>query len=101
MTDDDINRPTQDITEPKLVQIEIRADGQVIWVHVDGITALRVCRPELLVVTDHRPSKDHVCDPRDRVPLFGPSGREGADTTWWCDVCGVQWTGGWTGGWST
>jgi hypothetical protein len=45
----------QDITAPEHgVEIEIREDGTVIWVHVNGVTALRICRIPYLVLTDHR-----------------------------------------------
>lgn len=44
-----------DITAPEHgVEIEIRDDGKVIWIHVDGITALRICQVPLIVMTDHR-----------------------------------------------
>jgi len=46
----------KDITAPKLgVQVEIRADGKVLWVHVDGITELRICQVEGLEIVDNRP----------------------------------------------
>lgn len=32
-----------DITEPQNVEIQIRNDGKVIWVNVDGICVLRIC----------------------------------------------------------
>lgn len=45
----------KDITAPKLgVQVEIRADGKVLWVHVDGITELRICQIEGLEIVDNR-----------------------------------------------
>lgn len=35
----------QDITAPEHgVQIQIRDDSTVLWIHVDGITVLRICR---------------------------------------------------------
>jgi hypothetical protein len=45
-----------DITAPEHpVEVEIRADGSVMWVHVDGITVLRICQmKEGLKVDDHR-----------------------------------------------
>lgn len=47
-----------DITAPEHgVQIEVRADGQVIWVHVDGKTVLRICRIKQLEVIDARPKE--------------------------------------------
>lgn len=33
-----------DITEPELVQVDIKSDGKVIWVNVNGIYMFRACR---------------------------------------------------------
>lgn len=39
------NLQFQDITAPEYpVEVEIRSDGKVLWVHVDGITVLRICQ---------------------------------------------------------
>jgi hypothetical protein len=46
-----------DITNPDhRVEIQIRGDGQVIWVNVDGICRLRICQiePDRLKVIDER-----------------------------------------------
>jgi hypothetical protein len=43
-----------DITAPDQVEVEIRADGSVLWVHVEGITKLRLCRIQNLTITDRR-----------------------------------------------
>lgn len=44
-----------DISEPENhVQIEIRPDGKVLWVNVDGITVLRICKIPDLIIEDHR-----------------------------------------------
>lgn len=45
----------KDITAPKVVQIEIRNDGSVLWVNVDGKCALRCCRIGELTIKDNRP----------------------------------------------
>jgi hypothetical protein len=38
-------RQMLDIAAPENgVEVEIRNDGQVLWVHVDGATVLRICR---------------------------------------------------------
>lgn len=47
----------QDITAPEFVEIAIRDDGAVIWINVDGVTALRACRIKNLVLTDYRLGK--------------------------------------------
>lgn len=43
-----------DITAPRDVQIQIRRDSKVIWIHIDGETVLRVCRIGNLEVDDAR-----------------------------------------------
>lgn len=43
-----------DYTSPATVEVEIRADGKVVWVTVDGVTRLRACRIGELVITDNR-----------------------------------------------
>ncbi len=44
-----------DITAPQHeVSIEIRNDGTVIWINVDGICALRICRIPALKIEDGR-----------------------------------------------
>lgn len=45
----------KDITAPEHgVQIQISADGSVLWVHVDGLTVLRICRIPQLDLEDGR-----------------------------------------------
>lgn len=44
-----------DVSAPEqLVEIAIRPDGKVLWVHVDGVTVLRVSQIPRLVVGDER-----------------------------------------------
>ena len=44
-----------DITAPAYVEVKVREDGQVLWVNVDGVCALRICRPQnKITVIDHR-----------------------------------------------
>lgn len=44
-----------DITAPEHgVEIQIRNDGKVIWVHVDGVTVLRICQIPELRISDAR-----------------------------------------------
>lgn len=46
-----------DITAPKAgVEVLVRDDGSVLWVNVDGICRLRICRigDNQLVITDER-----------------------------------------------
>lgn len=37
-----------DISEPAVVQVEIDYDRRVVYVHVDGLTALRICRADTI-----------------------------------------------------
>ena len=44
-----------DITTAKYVEIEIRDDGTVVWVHINGITQPRICQIDMpITITDHR-----------------------------------------------
>jgi len=52
-----VDKPSIDITAPKAVQIDIREDGKVLWINVDGICRLRCCQIELLEVEDRRTKK--------------------------------------------
>lgn len=50
-----------DITGSELVQVEIRDDGKVLWVHTaEGMTVLRICQIEQLDIVDHRSDKVDV-----------------------------------------
>jgi len=37
-----------------VVETDIRSDGKVLWVNVNGICVLRICRISQLVLTDRR-----------------------------------------------
>jgi len=43
-----------DITAPKIVEIQIRHDGKVVWIHINGETVLRICQIGDLRLTDDR-----------------------------------------------
>src|SRR5437667_12708513 len=43
-----------DVTAPRHIEIEIRNDGKVIWVHLNGMTILRACQIGELMITDRR-----------------------------------------------
>lgn len=47
-TPDQLLAAQTDITAPKAVQIQVREDGKVIWVNVDGVCMLRCCQIEHL-----------------------------------------------------
>ena len=41
-----------DVTAPQHVEIKVRADGQVVWVNINGVCALRACQIQELVIND-------------------------------------------------
>jgi hypothetical protein len=45
-----------DITAPSLAEIQIRSDGAVLWINVDGVCRLRICglKPANLILNDER-----------------------------------------------
>lgn len=43
-----------DITAPQVIEVEVREDGKVLWINIDGICRLRVCQINELVITDRR-----------------------------------------------
>ena len=43
-----------DITAPACVDIQIKENGRVIWVNVNGVCILRICRIPCLEVQDNR-----------------------------------------------
>ena len=43
-----------DVTGAEHVEVEIRSDGSVLWVNVDGTLALRVCRAKSITIKDER-----------------------------------------------
>jgi hypothetical protein len=43
-----------DITAPNVVEIEVRHDGKVVWVNVDGVCRLRACQIGNLAIDDSR-----------------------------------------------
>lgn len=51
-----------DITKAETVQIQIRGDGQVVWVNVDGVCQLRVCQCKHVQVDDERYEKETRLD---------------------------------------
>jgi hypothetical protein len=55
--------PQVDITGPEYgVQVSIRGDGDVLWVNVDGICALRICNIPVLSVHDERSANVSMAD---------------------------------------
>lgn len=49
-----------DITAPEIVEIQIRSDGKVVWVNVDGICRLRACQVKHVVFNDERVHSEEV-----------------------------------------
>lgn len=52
----------EDIPGAKIVEVQIRTDGKVLWVNVDGICALRVCNIENVSVDDMRSLQAKSCE---------------------------------------
>ena len=46
-----------DWTGAKVCEISIREDGKIVWINVEGVCLLRVCRIENLVLDDRRKKK--------------------------------------------
>lgn len=46
LSDDQATGPQLDITAPDNVEVLLREDGKVLWVNVDGVCRLRICRVE-------------------------------------------------------
>jgi rubredoxin len=44
-----------DITAPTVVEVEVHSNGSVVWVNVDGVCAVRLCRIATLTINDKRP----------------------------------------------
>ena len=44
-----------DITAPQHVEIQLREDKTVLWVNVNGVCALRICRIESLKIEGFPP----------------------------------------------
>jgi len=43
-----------DINDPAIVDIEIRPDGKMVWIHISGTTEVRINRIGALLLTDRR-----------------------------------------------
>jgi hypothetical protein len=43
-----------DITAPEIVEVQIRSDGTVLWVNVDGVCRLRICCITNFILSDER-----------------------------------------------
>lgn len=49
-----------DIAGAETVELQIRNDGKVVWINIDGICRFRVQRFEQLLITDERPQSQPV-----------------------------------------
>ncbi len=49
MTQVSIDDQMIDITGPEIVEVQIRDDGKVVWINIDGICRLRACQIKKLV----------------------------------------------------
>lgn len=49
-----------------IVEIDIREDGGAVWINVNGVTRLRVSRPESIVMSDRRRKRRRTATRRKR-----------------------------------
>jgi hypothetical protein len=50
-----------DITAPaKNVTVQIRVDGKVLWINVDGVCVLRICQMPSLEINDERKINERI-----------------------------------------
>jgi hypothetical protein len=43
-----------DMTAPEVVQIQVDASGETVWINVDGVCRLRCCRVGQIEIEDNR-----------------------------------------------
>jgi len=48
-----------DIIGAEHVEVLVKEDGKVLWVNVNGMCALRICKIDSLIVKDNREKKNH------------------------------------------
>lgn len=60
-TGDMLMKSALDISEVPEAEVQIRTDGQVLWVNISGVCVLRVCRTKI-VVKDDRPENMRAAD---------------------------------------
>jgi len=64
-------KPEQlDIVAQDEVEVEIRADGTVLWVHYQGISVLRICQISNLIITDNRTTLEEPFEDDNRNPFM-------------------------------
>lgn len=62
-TDTDTDTPNMiDITGPEHVEIALNEAHEIIWVNVDGICRLRICKVKHLVIEDMKAQQPHNHD---------------------------------------
>lgn len=80
-----------DVTAPEHVQVQIRGDGKVVWVNIDGACAFRACRIGEFELTDGRKQVGELCDYCDKelsehhVEVTGLLEGAEQDVRWFCD----------------
>jgi hypothetical protein len=60
-----------DITGAEMVQVEIDYTRRVLYVHVDGYTALRICRIKRILPTQSRSTKSVPLNPEQQTKQKG------------------------------
>lgn len=53
-TNEPVIGPQIDVVSPEIVQVEVRRDGEVVWVNVDGVCRLRISTPKQVTIIDPR-----------------------------------------------
>lgn len=78
MEDLDLDFLQVDLTAPELVEVELNHDGTVLWVNVDGICRLRICRFKKIRIIDNRCTCGPDSDLMEnlRCPIHGILDRE-------------------------
>lgn len=68
-----------DITQPEgEVQVQISADGKVLWVHIEGQTVLRICRCERITI-DNQNQEVRLYSKEDLQDQLGEEWQAGYD----------------------
>ncbi len=71
-----------DITAPRYVQVQIRADRKVVWINVDNVCVLRICEIPALLVDDQSASRNMMLQGDVEDYRLAPSGEGPLADTW-------------------
>lgn len=51
---DNLGKSVVDISAPECLEVEIREDGKVVWINIDGLCVFRSCQIGELLLKDNR-----------------------------------------------